>query len=280
MNLDAFRLTHVISFAGVTRYAVASLGDEVFVPNCSSQIEVYDADNFTLQYCLTVPGLGPYCYGLVPCIRNNCLYASDWNNNSIHRVDLSDSNAVKWSVAHQPAGLSVNGAHNVVVTCHGVNKLQEYTTDGSLVREISLEQAGLTNPWHAVQLSTGDFVVSHNTSPGVVSAAEVHEGLIKIESVLMYDMSQTSDVASISTVGEMKNPACLAVTNHGDILVADTGNNRILSINTSLSSMQQLALPVDDGLKQPFGLCLYESRGRLYVCEYAEGRVLVFECML
>jgi len=270
MNLSAFRLTNVIPSAGFARYAVALLGDELFMSNINSQqIEVYDTVNFTLQRRLPVPGLVAHSYGLVACISNNCLYASVFNNNTIFRVDLSDTNAVKtWSVVGNPSGLSVNKAHNVVVACHGANKLQEYTTDGTLVREINLQQAGFTNPWHAVQLSTGDYVVSWDVSPGAVSVIGV-DGQV----VLSYDKSQTSDV------GEMKNSRCLAVTNHGDILVADCGNNRILAINTSLSFIQQLALPVDNGLKSPFGLCLYESRGRLYVTE-SEGRVLVFECML
>ena len=39
----------------------------------------------------------------------------------------------------------------------------------------------------------------------------------------------------------MKNPSSLAVTKNDDILVADEDNNRILSINSSLGSIQELA---------------------------------------
>jgi len=75
----------------------------------------------------------------------------------------------------------------------------------------------------------------------------------------------------------MKNPTSLAVTKNGDILVADQ-DNRILSINSSLGSIQELALSVDGGIHKPRGLCLDESRGRLYVGELGgEHRVLVFD---
>ena len=108
---------------------------------------------------------------MTACARNKCLYLSNWDNNNVHTVELSGSNAVKkWSVTDRPAGLSVNIAHNLVVACEGANKLQEYTTRGSLVREIRL-QAGVTWPWHAIQLSTGDYVVSRWTPQGVVSVA-------------------------------------------------------------------------------------------------------------
>jgi len=86
-----------------------------------------------------------------------------------------------------------------------------------------------------------------------------------------YGQSQTSDV------GQMKNPLSLAVTKNNDILVADHSNNRILSINRSTGRVQELALSVDSEIQEPRGLCLDESRGRLYVGEYGgQHRVLVY----
>ena len=238
------------------------LGDGAAV----NKLEVYDVGTFTLQRHITVHGLG-ICSGMTACARNKCLYLSDQWYASVHRVALSGSNAVKkWSVASKPAGLTVNIAHNLVVACNGANKLQEYTTHGSLVREICL-QTGVTDPWHAIQLSTSDYVVSQDTSPGVVSVVGV-DGQV----VHSYGRSQTSDV------GQMKYPSDLAVTKNDNILVADHGNSRILSINRSAGCVQELALSVDGGIQQPCGLCLDESRGRLYIGEYGgQHRVLVFD---
>ena len=249
--------------------AITSLGDHVFVLRWSgSQVEVYDARTFTLQRHITIPGLGSQSYGLAASIRYNCVYASNCDNSRIHRVDLSDSSAVKqWSVVSRPAGLSVNKEHNVVVACIGAHKLQEYTTHGTLVREISLQQVCVSSPWHAIQLSTGDYVVSHGTSPGAVSVVGL-DGQI----VHSYDQSQASNV------GPMNSPRSLAVTKNDDILVADQCNHRIVSLNSSLSSAQVLALPVDIGLQLSIGLCLDETRGRLYISESGgSSRVLVFE---
>ena len=373
-------LIHVISSpVGRRVSAVTSLGDDVFVARFtdSQQVKVYDAVTLTLQRRLTVPELGAWPSGLAACPINNCLYASDFHNISVHRVELSGSNAVKkWSVACGPVGLSVNSKHNLIVACCEADKLQEYTTHGSLVREICLQagvnrpwpvgdtgpwkagvteprlegetgllqagvtrpmteihtgpwktgvteprlegetgllQAGVTRPmtevhtgpwkagvtgprleretrrsnarvtemlctelrsfqarvkpWHAIQLSTGDYVVSQRTSPGVVSVVGVNGQVVR-----SYGQSQTSDV------GQMLGPASLAVTKNDDILVADTGNNRILSINSSLGSIQELALSVDGGIHEPRSLCLDESRGRLYIGEWGgECRVLVFD---
>jgi len=248
---------------------MTSLGDDVFVlRQRGQQVEVYDARTFTLLRHLRIAGLVLPSCGLAASIHYGCLYASDYKNSRIHRVDLSDSSAVKqWSVASRPAGLSVNKEHNVVVACGGADKLQEYTTHGTLVREISLEQMGLFSPWHAVQLSTGDYVLSRKTSPGAVSVVGV-DGQV----VCSYDQSQASNVAPT------KYPRSLAVTKNDNILVADPNNNRILSLNSSLSSAHELVLPVDNAIQAPFGLFLDELRKRLYVGEYdGECRVLVFD---
>ena len=223
-------LTHVIpSQGGGEVTAVTSLGDDVFVARWrSQQVEVYDAVTLRLQRLLTVPGLGEWPSSLAACPNNNCLYASDWMNSLVHRVELSGRNAVKkWSVATDPTGLSVNSEHSLIVTCCDANKLQEYTTHGSLVRVICL-QAGVTEPWHAIQLSTGDYVVSQHTSPGVVSVVGVDGQVVR-----SYGKSQTSDV------GRM-DPLNLAVTKNDDILVVDSNNNRIMLRNISLGSIQQL----------------------------------------
>ena len=248
--------------------AVTSLGNEVFVLrwNSQQQVKVYDASTFTLQRYITVPGLGDWPCGLAACAHYKCLYVAD--DNSIHRAELSGSSAVKkWSVGRSPRGLSVNKEHNVVVACW-VHKIQEYTTHGALVREISLGRAGVTRPWHAVQLSTGDYVVSECKSAGGAVSVVGIDGRV----VRRYCPSPSSDL------GEMSYPTGLAVTKNDDILVADEHNNRILLVNSSLSSARKLALPVDYGIKLPRDLCLDESRGRLYVGEWSGShRVLVFD---
>ena len=263
------RLAHVVpSQGGDSVTAVTSLGDDVFVARLDSQqVEVYDAATLTLQRRLTVPGLGTWPSGLAACPINNCLYAADYGQDRLHRVELSDCNAVKkWSVARCPGGLSVNSKHNLIVACSKANKLQEYTNHGSLVREICLE-AGVTCLYHAIQLSSGNYVVSQCTSPGVVSVVGVDGQVVR-----SYGQSETSDV------GQMKYPASLAVSKNNNILVADEGNNRILSINSTLGSVRDLALSVDGGIHQPRSLCLDESRGRLYIGEFGGGhQVFVFD---
>ena len=107
-------MAHVIPRGSLVG-GVTSLGDDVFIVHYNSQqIEVYDAKTVTLQRHITVPGLGRISHGLVACPHNKCLYASDYHNDSVHRVEVSSSKVMKLSVARGPAGLSMNSEHKIM----------------------------------------------------------------------------------------------------------------------------------------------------------------------
>ena len=247
--------------------AVTSLGDDVFVLRWAVRhILVYDAATFRLQHCIPVPSLS--CpWGLAACAHHRCLYVSD-SSHSIHRTELAAGNPVtQWSVAREPRGVSVNNERNVVVAFHERNRIQEYTTHGALVREIFL-QTDVKPLFHAVQLSSGHYVVSQCTLLGALSVVGLDGQVVR-----SYCPPETSDV------GQIRYPRSLAVTKNDDILVVDRDNERILSVDSSLSSAQELDLSVDDGIHVPWAVCLDASRTRrLYVGEGGGSfRVLVFD---
>jgi len=97
--------------------------------------------------------------GIASCSHSNCLYVSDVGQKNIYRYDVLNDVTTLWSVSGKCCGLSVTKCYNVLATLFP-RGIQEYTTEGSLVRKISLESS-IDNPVHCVQLSTGNFVVSH-----------------------------------------------------------------------------------------------------------------------
>jgi len=260
--------THVIPTRDYVG-GVASLGNDVFVLRRRSQnIEVYDATTITLQRSFAVPQLGPSSYGLAVCPRNKCIYASDYHNNSIHRVELKGSNAVmkwKWSVASKPAGLTVNKAQNLLVVSNGECKLQEFTTRGTLLRIIQLQFAITGGLWHAIDLATGQFVVSCREPWHHVCLVDVNG-----------KVTRSNGVQISSKLSKMNSPAGLAVDKHENIVVADEMNNRLLVFDRSLTSVHVIPVSVDDGLRAPHSLWYDKSRGRLCVGEW-QGRVVIID---
>jgi len=250
---------------------VTSLGDDVFVLRTNSQqkIEVYDAKTFTLQRHITVHGLGDWCRGLAACPHNKCLYACASDNDSVHRVELSGSNAaMKWSVARRPVGLSVNSEHNLIVVSRDESKLQIFTTHGTLLQNIKL-QADIQFPRHAVQLlNTGQFLVSH------CHADSLHRVcLVGVVGAVVRSYGGRAG----SELTQMNGPSGLAVDREERVLVADQGNNRLLVMDQSLSSAHEMSVSVDGGLDRPFSLCYDQSRRRLYIGECEGGRVIVID---
>jgi DNA-binding beta-propeller fold protein YncE len=259
-------LVHIIPKGNSYVVGVTSMANQLFVMRQSAQqqIRVYDTTNFTLQRVISVPGLVK-SFGLASCIINQCLYASDSKNNCVFRVEMSNTNAVNsWAVGHFPAGLSVNSASNVLVTCYKGHKIQEYTTRGLLVREINLQHSVITSPWHSIHLSNDEFVVSHSHRICIVNAS----GAI---------IRSYGSTTAGSADGQLNYPVGLIQVRNGCFLVADRCNNRLVILDSSLVNARVLPLPVDCGLKYPFALHFDKSRGRLYVGEYDTSRVFTFD---
>jgi len=263
-NASVSGVTHVIP-GGADVSGVTSLGDDVFVVRRyrSQQVEVYDAVTFTLQRRLRVPGLGT-SFGLAACASNKCLYASDYDNNRVHRVKLTGSNAVmKWSVGRFPRGLTVNIAKNVVVVLEDERKLQKFTTHGTLLQTIQL-QPDIEYPTQVVELTSGQFVISHGGRHHRVCLLDVQGAVV-----------QSCGSTPGSDLMKMSSPGGLTVDKHGNILVADMNNSRLLVLDRSLTSAHEMSVSVDGGLQGPYSLWYDKSRGCLYIGESYGGRVII-----
>ena len=263
MTSSAPTVTHVIPGDKVVT-GVASLGDDVFVVRAESpQVEVYSAVTFTLQRRLPVPELGSN--GLAACASNKCLYASDYRHDLVHRLDLSGSNAViQWTVGREPAGLTVNSDKNVLVVIERESKLQKFTTHGTQLQTIQL-QPDIKSPSQVIQLSSGKFVISHS------GRTQHRVCLVDGKGAVVRSFGGTPG----SDLTKMNEPAGLAVDEHGNILVADMFNNRLLVLDPTLTSAREMSVSVDGGLHRPYSLWYDKSRGRLYVGELGGNRRVV-----
>ena len=143
---------------------VTSLGDEIYLlrDKARDEVEVYDVVSYRLQRCLTVPNAQSNARlfsDMTSCEHLLCLYISDDIAECIHRLDLQ-GNAQQWLVNDRPSCLSVNAHYNLIVTCRVVGKIKVFSPRGEFVRDVILP-GDVTNPWHAIQLTSGQFIVCH-----------------------------------------------------------------------------------------------------------------------
>jgi len=139
---------------------VTSLAGEIYLlrPKGRDQVEVYDVITYRLQRCLTVPNAREFT-DMTSCEHCRCVYIGDYDGECVHRLDVQGA-FTRWTVSDEPSGLSVNALHNVIVTCHDVHKVKEFSSRGVSVREITLPD-DVINPWHAIETRSGQFIVCH-----------------------------------------------------------------------------------------------------------------------
>jgi len=238
---------------------VTLVDDELFVllDRDSDQVAVYSVNDYRLLRHLSLYGVRPSCNNdLTSCVRHRCLYASDYDNKCVHRYHLASSAMSKWSVPGRPVSLSVTPSCNLLVTCSKPNKLVELSADsGQCVREITL-QSGIQDPCHAVQLTTGQYVVCYGIWGSLHRVCIVDD-----------DGRVTSSYGGQrgSGVGQLNWPRHLAVDEDSQLIcVADCCNDRVVVLSPPL----ELVRNISEGLSRPRRLCLHQETRRLYVGQY------------
>ena len=137
--------------------------------------------------------------------------------------------------------------------------MQEYSSEGRLVRQMSLHPAGITNPIHAVQLSNDHFGVTHHGPKHQFSIVSSDGQLVQ---------SYGSDA------GDMSQPQQIAVDQQrGRIFVADQNSNRVLVMDSKTLSTYPLRLPAECELNGPYSIHFDAANNRLYIGEWNGGRI-------
>jgi len=242
---------------------VTSLADEVYVlrEKERDQVEVYDVINYRLQRRTTVPKICEFT-DMTSCEHYRCVYIAD-DGECIHRLDVQGA-VTQWAVSDEPAGISVNAAHNVLVTCTDVRKIKEFSSHGDVLRELTLP-GDVIRPWHAIQTRNGEFIVCHGD---VVDA---------VNRVCKISADGRHIIKSLDCKTDL--PGHLAVDNYEFVFVVFRMDCRVRLFSPTLDHIRQVASGYEL-MGEPCRLCLDIHRRRLYVAdnewEDSDGRVVVF----
>jgi len=235
------------------------------------QVEVYDVVTYRLQRRLTVPNARVFS-DMTSCEHNRCVYIGDHIGECVHRLGVQGA-VTRWTVNDKPVGLSVNAAHNVLVTCRFVRKVNVFSTHGDLLRELMVPSD--VNPWHAIQTRSGQLIVCH----GWVGDP-VHRVCMMSDDGRRIVHSHGGQRGS--DTGQYDVPLHLVVDDNECVFVADRYNRRVTLLSPTLEYVRQVVSR--DQLKWlPVRLCLDTERRVLYVAENEAkdgectvGRVVVF----
>lgn len=230
-------------------------------------------DHYRLQRHLSIAGFETQINSdMTSCAHNKCLYVSHPDNMRVHRYDPSNTLLCQGKVPGKPCGLSVTPTScNILVTCQGPpNKLVELGSEtGHYLREITL-QADIEWPQHAVQLTTGQFVVCHGAE---------HD-------TSLYRVCVVDDAGRVARsyggqrghgIGQLNCPCHVAVDNDSQYIFVADHRNRVVSLRPTLELVRCVGgTPVS---WSPLRLHFHHATRRLYVGHgiLFNGRVAVIE---
>jgi len=255
------QLVHILLDGGLVD-GVTLLAGEIYLLRWKGrdQVEVYDVITYRLQRCLTVPNAQSFT-DITSCEHNRCVYiGSGGKFKCVHRLDVQGA-VTRWALNYRPRGLSVNAAHNVLVTCPAVRKIKEFSSHGDLLRELTLPDDVIA-PWHAIQTRNGQFIVCHGG------------GVNPVHRVCMISADGCHIVHSHggqpgSHTDQCNEPHRLAVDDNECVFVADHYNRRVTLLSPTLEYVRQVVSR--DQLKgKPQYLYLDTRQRLLYVAVKGE----------
>jgi len=255
-------------------YGVTTIADEIFVlrDEDRDQVEVYDATTYHLLRRLTVPNARGYS-DMTSCEHYRCVYIGDPDAKCVHRLDAQGA-ITRWPVSDRPIGLSVNSAHNVIVTCSEVRRIAEMSTHGDVIRKVALPDA-VVNPTHSIQTRSGRFVVCHGDDDDPVQR-------VCVVSADGRHVVHSHGGRPGSGTGQYKVPRQLAIDTNEFVFVVDLNNWRVTLLSPTLRYLHQV-VSREEFQWGPDRLRLDVQRRRLYVAEnewegnrWTVGRVVVF----
>jgi len=258
------------------------------VSKWSSEVEVYDSINLRLSHRWNLKEI-VRPQDIVSCNRNQCLYINSYTDvdlpSDILKIDPNANEKLirNWSTGDEfGLGLYVTGEANVILTVYNKSKLNEYSSEGQLIREISLVSiTEIRSPHHAIKLDNDHFVVSHSDVRDVLHRVCVVKA-VKADGKLetSFDGKLEKSFDGKSTIGQMNIPSHLAFDGKGFVMVADKVNSRILLLNSDLEFVRVLISKERHKLRFPMRILLDESNGRMFVADNEsdkDGRILIFK---
>ena len=194
------------------------------------QVEVYDVIIYRLQRRLTVPNAHDFT-DMTSCEHNRCVYIGDPVVNRVHRLDVQGA-VTRWAVNDSSRGLSVNAAHNVLVTCPVVRKIKEFSSHGDLLRELTLPDDVIA-PHHAIQTRNGQFIVCHQGGDDPPH----HVCMVSADGRHIVHVPDGELGPDTETMG---GPAHLAVDDNESVFAADCYDDGVTLLSPTLEYVRQV----------------------------------------
>jgi len=247
---------------------VTSLDNKLFVLRNAQrdQVDVYEKyDDYygnPVEY-YSVPG--DHVWDITHNVGFGTVCISDYREREVYEVSLTDASLVDTlRVDNELRGLSVCN-YNILVTCRHPSALVALDCrDLTINKKILLDET-IDLPWHAVQLSTGNFAVCHGSGTNMEHRVCTVDRSGRI--IRSFGSGSGSDKFQLNV------PCHLAVDENDFIFVADCLNERVVLLTPKLNFVDYVIENMDS---RPQRLYLDRNSKDLYVGK-RNGDVVVIQ---
>jgi tripartite motif-containing protein 71 len=196
-------------------------------------------------------------------------WVDDYGHDRIQEFNSSGEFVSQFDLPPTAEGIALDGEGNVWVA--GFKKIYEYRQNGELIQSFGSEGTGngqfSTLQDIAVDPSGNVWVVERGSEKFGEAKTRVQKFNSKGEYVSQFGKEGTEN-------GQFKSPEAITTDSEGDILVADTGNNRYEEFNPAGEFVRKVGTKGDENgqFTSPRGIAV-DSEGKVWVTDSGNDRI-------
>ena len=205
---------------------------------------------------------------MVASKRSRSIFISDRDNRCLWRIQMPGKEVSRCEVDGEPYRMSISSSDVLVV--HVIRDDREYLNMYRSLEVMLIESIPLPTEMkvliHAVQLSTGNFIISHSINDD----SDVF--LISELSVDGRKFIRSFDHRSFASIGlDGWTPRHLSIGEDGNIFIADYSNGRVVLLHSRWTDVQMLLNSDQHSIESPRRLCYIQEKRQLIVGQRRSG---------
>ena len=205
-------------------------------------------------------------YDMVAIKLSRSIFISDRGNRCLWRIQMPGREISRWEVDGEPYRMSISSS-DVLVVCvfRDRHHLNLYRSSDVMLIESILRPTGIKTLNHAVQLSNGNFIISHSMDdPDVFLISE-----LSVDGRKFIRSFDPRSFASIGLDGWM--PRYLSIDEDGNIFIADYRHDRVVLLHSRWTDVQILLNRDQHSIESPSRLCYIREKQQLIVGQRRSG---------
>ena len=243
---------------------VAWLEENIYVVYRSSNIVYVHPDQESIDGSkdgnIELKGM-KYPYDMVASKLSRSIFISDPGNRCLWRIQMPGREISRWEVDGTPYEMSISSSDVLVVIVFRDDRgyLNLYRSSDVMLIESILPPTEMNELNHAVQLSNGNFIISHSMDdPDVYLISEL--------SVDGRKFIRSFDPRSFASIGlDGWRISYLSINEDGNIFIADFNNDRVVLLHSRWTDVQILLNRDQHSIDSPRRLCYILEKQQLIV---------------